>query len=158
MCFSTTSLSTVAGQHCVFSVGSVFAPFSLHFRSKCDPYHCRFWVTFGLLLCHFWITLEHKVTASRSWALGARCEDYPSCRAHFARRAGTTRRMGHAHFARWAGTTCRIWHADFVRQAGTTRRIGHALFLPSGDYRTTRRNVHAHFAGGGVYYWTCTFL
>ena len=115
-----------------------FSPhFLLHFRSECDPYHCRFWVTFELLLCHFWITLEHKVTASRSWALGARCEDCPSCRAHFARRAGTTRRMGHAHFARWAGTTCRIWHADFVRRAGTTRRIGHALFLPSGDYRTT---------------------
>ena len=133
-----------------FFVGSVFAPFSLHFllhfRSKCDPYHCRFWVTFGLLLCHFWITLEHKVTASRSWALGARCEDYPSCRAHFARRAGTPRRMGHAHFARWAGTTCRIWHADFVRRAGTTRRIVHALFLPSGDYRTPRHIGHAHFA------------
>ena len=68
--------------------------------------------------------MEHKVTASRSWALGARCEDYLSCHAHFARRAGTTRRMGHAHFARWAGTTCRICHADFVRRAGTTRRIG----------------------------------
>ena len=106
-------------------------------------------VTFGLLLRRFWITLEHKATASRSWALGARCEDYPSCHAHFARRAGTTRRMGHAHFARWAGTTCRIWHADFVRRAGITRRIGHALFLSSGDYRTTRRIVHAHFAGVG---------
>ena len=112
-----------------FFVGSVFAPFSLHFRSKCDPYHCHFWVTFGLLLCHFWITLEHKVTASRSWALGARCEDYPSCRAHFARRAGTTRRIGHALFLASGDyrTTRHIGHAHFARRAGTIRRIGHAL-------------------------------
>ena len=107
----------------------VFASFSLnlllHFRSKCDPYHCRFWVTFELLLCHFWITLEHKVTASRSWALGARCEDYPSCRAHFARRAGTTRRMGHAHFARWAGTTRQhvVLYDDMPNQLRTIHLI-----------------------------------
>ena len=91
---------------------------SLHFRSifyfifavNATLTIVAFWVTFGLFLCHFWITLEHKVTASRSWALGARCEDYPSCHGHFARRAGTTRRMGHAHFARWAGTTCGVGH------------------------------------------------
>ena len=45
-----------------------------------------------------------------------------------------------------AENACRIWHSDFVRRAGTTRRIVHALFLPSGDYRTTRHIGHAHFA------------
>ena len=71
-----------------FFFASFSLHFLLHFRSKCNPYHCRFWVTFGLLLCHLWITLEHKVTASRSWALGARCEDYPSYWVCTFRQAG----------------------------------------------------------------------
>ena len=67
------------------------------------------------------------MTASRSWALGARCEDYPSCHTHFARPAGTTRRMGHAHFARWAGvpvnmsfytTTCQTSRARHTFSVG----------------------------------------
>ena len=34
----------------------IFAPFLLHFRNKCDPYHCRFWVTFGSHLGYFCVT------------------------------------------------------------------------------------------------------
>ena len=126
-----------------------FAPFSLHvllhFRSKCDPYHCRFWLTFGLLFCHFWITLEHNVTASRSWALGARCEDYPSCRAHFARRAGTTRRTGHAHFASGRGLP-----VVFGMQISSG---GRGLPVVSGMHFFCQAGT----TGLPVIYWTCTF-